>query len=726
MRAQVLGLFGDVVNNIGNAFSGIANWFSDRIGQYIDYFISIILKFVYEILKVFFTIIDFIQVLFRKIAGLETVRYNGEEISGDIAWWLFQQEAVTDALISLVIVAVVMVFMATFIAIIRNNYKAKEAKETAVGPVIGQAFKALFSFIFVPIVCYFGVFISNGLLKTVDQATRISDALSISGEVFASSAMSANRARTDADFKSELLGNKELNFGIFLDDNENTLTGKTAAEKIDRAFQIKQDLPKEYTTKIKNITTPEGNVIPTTETAGYTMEISDSTAGCDFMFNQPVPTFTNFDFRNTDLVFVYYDLTKFNWLFAFVSCFFVTTTLLYAAMGVVQRLFELTLLFAVSPPFIALMPLDGGNAFKQWAKKFIQSTIIMYGTVVALNFFFIVAPLLQQIDLFYSAEEIATYGQLTCDLFNGFAHILFIMCGALMIKDFTGILDQLVTGDGKPTSLGDMGKGIGGATLGTAGAIAGKANQAHKAFSNHFSPENVAKRKEEKEKAKAQKLQMKEQKSANKAVAKGMYQSGQVSKLGARRLRKEMEARDAGKSGSLKTRASEKLFGENKNLTDATDKFRQQRDAQTPTFAQADVNKSQKGLLSRVGESAGNLGSNIKNIGNKDENWKPLTSKGSAMAKATREVVDRNKTPEKSAFEQKKAELNKAKKDRQAGIEAIAKYRNKKLGENKFVAHINASNKFKTTRPLTKAQSEFDKAEKDYKESINRTIRRSK
>ena len=648
MRSQVLGLFGDIVNGIGNIFSGIANWFSDRIGQYIDYFVSIILKFVYEILKIFFILIDFVQILFRKIAGLDTVRYNGQDnISGDIAWWLFQQPAVTDALISLIVVAVVMLFMAVFVAIIRNNYKAKEAKETAIGPVIGQAFKALFSFIFVPIVCYFGVFVSNGLLKTIDQATRISDAVSISGEVFSASAMSANRARLSSDFAATLNATPGLNFGIFQDDNTGVLTGKTAAEKVDRAFASQQKVDARELT------------------------IDDSMAGCEFMFHQQSPgTISQFDYRNTNLVFVYYDLTKFNWLFAFVSCFFITTTLLYAAMGVVQRLFEITLLFAISPPFIALMPLDGGSAFKNWAQKFIQSTVIMYGTVVALNFFFIIAPMLQQIDLFYSADEIATYGKLTCDLFNGFAHILFIMCGSLMIKDFTSLLTELTAG--KAASLNERGEKAYGEAKNNAASMASKASAVHgaasKAYDSRFSPKAVQARKE----AKEAKAAYKDQKAANKAVAKGMRDAGQVGYWGSRRLLAEQNAKDAGKQ-TLRTRARNWAIGENKNISAKSAAFEAERNnsltAKENPFATAQTNKFAKGVFGRIKSGAGAIVSG-----------KPITERGSAKAKVARNVAKNQETAAMKAYRTARKEKWEAS---TADLETVKKWEKNKIKDYK-------------------------------------------
>ena len=518
MTTQVLGILGDIANAISGAFSGIANWISDKIGQWLDYFMVVILKLVYEVLKVFYMLLDFIQLVFRKMAGLDTVYVDGNEVTGDLALMFFKNENVVNALIALTVTAFVMVFVTTFIAIIRNNYNARESKDNAIAPVVGKAFKALFSFIFVPLVCYFGVFVSNGLLKTVDEATRINGATTISGQVFAASAMNANRARIDTDFANKLANDSVLNFnGTFVDDNNSQyVNSKTAAEKIDDAFAVKL-------------------------TANTT--ITASSDDYSFMFHQASPGYiSNFDYMNTDLVFVYYDLLKFNWLFAFVSSFFIMAALLVAALGVIQRLFEIVLLFIISPPFIALMPLDDGKAYKEWAKHFIQSTVVMYGTVVALNIFFIVAPILQTIDLFGSAEEIATYGQLTCDLFNAIAHILFIMCGSLMIKDASNLITKLVTGSDKVPSLQDRGNAVKSSMKETyknakegVGYAKGVTSGVKSKINSYYDPANVAKRQQ----AKAQKQQAKEDKKEAKAVRKS-----QIKALDAKSNANEITERD--------------------------------------------------------------------------------------------------------------------------------------------------------------------------------------
>ena len=547
MSGQLLWGFGDIVNSVSNAFSSVANWISDKMGSWLDFFITVLLKLVYEILKVFFMLLDFIQLVFRKMAGLDTVYMNGQAETGDLALMLFRNQNVVNALIALGVVAVVLLFMVTFVTIIRNHYRAKEAKDTAVGPVIGKAFKALFAFIFVPLVCYFGVYVSNGLLKTVDEATRMSGALTVSGEVFSASAMNANRARLDADFASKLAQDENLNYGGYFVDDQNLQysTSKSAAEKIDKAFASK-------------MSSPGANIVASEDDYAH-------------MFHQSSPgAISNFDYMNTDLVHVYYDLQKFNWLFAFVSCFFIMATLLVAALGVIQRLYEITILFAISPPFIALMPMDDGKAFSNWTKKFVGSTLIMYGTVVALNFFFIIAPILQSIDLFGSPAEIATYGKLTCDLFNSIAHILFIMCGSLVIKDFTNLINELVAGE-KVASLGDRGANVAKEVQGNMAkglkTMDMTVGAAKRKIDDHFDPENVKKRQE----AKAQKKEAKENKAAFKAGSKSLRESGKINRRTQFMMNRDYKREQKGKTGHLLTRSQEHVDNM-KNIKGTKDK----------------------------------------------------------------------------------------------------------------------------------------------------------
>jgi len=461
MVTKSLFSIGGIVDGIVGAFESVADWIVGGIESIADGLVNQLVNFfmtlIYYVLQTFFLVIDFINLIFRKMCGLDTVRldsaYSGSvatgpngELEGDLALALIQSQQVIDVFISLLIVAVILLFVFTFIAIIKNQYNPEKSKGSN-GPIIGTALKALFTFLFVPAICIFGIFVSNGLLKTIDNATRITSATSMSGQIFKASANSANRIRTDDAFW-EFFAQDTAGInpsGMF---TSGTVGGVNAQYDLrDRAALAVDEA---FATQLSW----SGNI-----NASYD-------DGLKHMQNiSSVNNISKFDYMNVSLVWVYYDLTKFNWLMAFVSCFFVGAALLVASIGVIQRLYEITILFAISPPFVSLMPLDGGKAFGGWKQKFVENVLIMYGTIVAINFFFIISPVLQNIDLFYTTSDIEAYGASGCQLFNDFAHVLFIICGALMIKDVSKLLNTLITGNDKADDLfqrgGKMQKAIG-------------------------------------------------------------------------------------------------------------------------------------------------------------------------------------------------------------------------------------------------------------------------
>ena len=440
-------LFGiwDIVGGISDIFQPVIEWLADQIGNLLDWLIYEILKILYEALIFFYSIIDFIQVIFRKVAGLDTYYYEGQgEQTGDIVLSLFRSDAIMSILYSLIVVAIIMLFISTFVAIIMNQY-SPDGKKT-VNTIIGKALKALFTFIFVPVICYFGVYISNGLLSTLDKATKVSSSVTISGQVFAAAAADANRVRIDSDFADDLVQNSALNFnGYFV---QNASTNSAIATNIDEAFASLLD--------------------------ANSYSVDD------------VGTISKFDYKNTTLVCRYYDLKKFNWVLAFIACFFIGSALFVAALGAVQRILDLTLLFAISPPFVALMPLDDGKAIAYWRKKFIEKTVMLYGTVVAINFFFILVPITQRITFFYTASEIATMGETVAALFNALARILFIICGAYMVKDADKLITEIINQNDKAKGAMEIGGDVRGKLSDFSNGLQSRGNAIGGAVKNTF------------------------------------------------------------------------------------------------------------------------------------------------------------------------------------------------------------------------------------------------
>ena len=199
-------------------------------------------------------IADICQCVFRKLAGLDTVNYNGSAFSGDIVLAFLQDSIVQQTFISLLILAVIILIITTFVATIKTEFN-KDGNNNK-KKVFKMAFRGLANFLLVPIICMFGIIMANALLKAVDGATTIGGNSTLSSQMFLVGAYNANRVRncenngSDKDTYPYVVGSYGENFnsntaksaggygnfGVFLDDDLTGLNPLRAADKIDNFF----------------------------------------------------------------------------------------------------------------------------------------------------------------------------------------------------------------------------------------------------------------------------------------------------------------------------------------------------------------------------------------------------------------------------------------------------------------------------------------------------------
>ena len=85
---------------------------------------------------------------------------------------------------------------------------------------------------------------------------------------------------------------------------------------------------------------------------------------------------------------------SFNFLIGFLCAIIILIALISATLGLVKRLFDIVLLFIMLPGITATIPLDDGAKFKLWRETVISKVFLAFGSVLAVNVFFIVAPTL--------------------------------------------------------------------------------------------------------------------------------------------------------------------------------------------------------------------------------------------------------------------------------------------------------------------------------------------
>ncbi len=93
------------------------------------------------------------------------------------------------------------------------------------------------------------------------------------------------------------------------------------------------------------------------------------------------------DYKDLDLVKKEFHPTNFNYLVGFVSGILIFYVMVTSVMIFIRRIFELLLLYIVSPLFVSTIPLDDGTMFAKWREAFIAKFFSGFGTIFAMRYY---------------------------------------------------------------------------------------------------------------------------------------------------------------------------------------------------------------------------------------------------------------------------------------------------------------------------------------------------
>ena len=411
------------------------DWFNDLIQSIVDVFLNLwgeILKALYNIWATLASIIDAIQVIFGMLVGVNKVVWVdsstmggsqlGEVASNNIIISIFTHEYVYGAFIKILILSIFLLVIFTMIAIIKQEYSTSvEKAENNPMEIIKRSVRALVSFLCVPLVCIFGVLASGYLMQALDAATSVTGQTLISNKMFTICMQDASRVRTDSDFYESLMakdGNGPYSLSNYAGKFPNLIIQSEdrneVAQSIDDCFLY-------------------GKALPNGVSFGTNDRFSNFIRNGNGMNDDKF-----FNTKNPAQVFYYYDLTKFNWLIGFFTIFYIGAVMIRIVLGAAVRLYELAILFVVSPAIISLYPLDKGEALKKWQVKFIGKTTMIFAPVIALNLYFILVATLIQVD--FSASLAVALEMEGNSIFTGISgfflqqiYSIFILIAGLMV-----------------------------------------------------------------------------------------------------------------------------------------------------------------------------------------------------------------------------------------------------------------------------------------------------
>lgn len=137
------------------------------------------------------------------------------------------------------------------------------------------------------------------------------------------------------------------------------------------------------------------------------------------------------DYNNLDVVKQYYDVADINFVIGILGGLVMLVMFVISSVTFIQRIFDIILLYIISPVSISTIPLDEGNRFRVWKDMLISKILGAYGIILVMNLFFLIMPQVSRMTFFNNDFE------------NGVVYVLFMIGGAFAITKANLVISQL-------------------------------------------------------------------------------------------------------------------------------------------------------------------------------------------------------------------------------------------------------------------------------------------
>ncbi len=264
-------------------------------------------------------------------------------MTGSLLEVLFTSSAIKSAFSVITLGGVGIALLLTIFGVARSSFDLDFENKRPVSHVLKQLFKSVLGAFLIPFAVWFMIQLSMVILTTLNTAISFDDQggrSTLGSTIFTIASANAAWDSTDNMSKWTTVGLDE-GFGFKVADEANP------------SFDITKE--------------PRKN----------------------FYLND---TYENY--KNIPNVLLYFDLSRFDYLMGGWTAIFLCVILFLCFLTVIRRIFEIILLYLVSPYFVAMMPLDDGEKFKQWFGMFAGKLFTGYGTVVLMKIYLMLMPLI--------------------------------------------------------------------------------------------------------------------------------------------------------------------------------------------------------------------------------------------------------------------------------------------------------------------------------------------
>ncbi len=414
---------------LGELLTNVLNWiFSKIIENIVVPIIKVLLQVVISVIQYFgsalfyelsvfiLKLIDFVEVLFRALAGLGSnngnmgagFSLNGK--SGDLLLQFITHKDVLDVFFACAIVGIFLLMITTIFQIVKVEYTTEGANNSKT-TILNKSFKALVNMLMVPIMVVLGVFIGNQVLELIDTATGGGENARISGCLWVTSASTAMLKEKGT------LATALEKVGVDFDDGTNAgeLIGAGVSLAITEGFTVglREIFPSDKKSLMESVTLGD----PTNR------DLVES----NFMSG-------GLKYSNLNDVVEYYNPFEVNYLVLIFAGCLILKALFNCCFGMIDRLYRCTALFIVMPLAVGMAPVK--DNLGSWRSSFISKALSAYGIIISMNIFFTIINVMLQIDITFTGDFKAL--PFPNSFMVGLVKSLMVIVGCQMITKLAG------------------------------------------------------------------------------------------------------------------------------------------------------------------------------------------------------------------------------------------------------------------------------------------------
>ena len=311
----------------------------DVLNFFIHLWLEIYSNHLYLLFSGILKIIDYLEMAFDIFIGLKDVTFidpvTEVKVEGTLLEVLMQQNSISTVFWMITLGALGVALILTIYATAKSAFDLDFENKRPVSKVLTAMMKTFIQFFSVPFLVFFMLKLSAAILKGVTSAMNFGATTSLGRIVFMIASLNAAK---DETLNAATLSDPEI------------VLGTSVADKARYPF--------------------------------YALEAGEGIEGITLK-----------DYGNIEQVSDVFHLASFDYLIGFIAAIFLLLTIGMCLFVFVQRIFEVMLLYLVSPYFVCMIPLDDGEKFGRWREMFIGKCFSGFGSVVGMRLFLLICPI---------------------------------------------------------------------------------------------------------------------------------------------------------------------------------------------------------------------------------------------------------------------------------------------------------------------------------------------